>query len=184
MHQHPNRGRHAVVIAILAAVLMVPAMVAGPAAASAGPEQATYRTGGAVAPAADPQTNTLARPRARAACPVCPVIAVTAIRTIAVRAAPVAIKAATRIGGSATRKRVAASARKVKTFTKRAATTSGVRAVTLFERLPKYARGCGRGFVDHIRDPADLRLSAVFLACARGIVDIYLGKSPYRPIDR
>jgi hypothetical protein len=181
MYSQPLRCRAAVLIVVVAALLSLSAL---PAAAQAGaPDQATHR---AEMIQTQSRPHAQAGPRARAACPVCPIIAVTAIRTIAVRAAPVAIKAATRVGGTSVRarRRVSTSAKKVKTFTKRSVRVSGARLVVLFERLPKYARGCGRGFVDYIRDPGDLRLSAVFIACGRGILDIYLGKSPYRPIDR
>jgi len=185
MRTQPHRRRTAALIAVLASAVCMSALVAAPAgAAPAKGHEAGQRGATTQKALVRPETTMRRGPRARAACPICPIIAVTAIRTIAVRAAPVAIRAAASVGSSTARRRVASSARKVKTFTKSAAKARGTRLVALFERLPKYAQGCGRGFLDHIRDVGDLRLTAVFLACGRGIIDIYLGKSPYRPIER
>ena len=185
MRTRSHRRRTAALIATLASALAMSALVAAPPGATAAKDhEAGQRSATTQRALITPEGTPPRRPRARAACPFCPIIAVTAIRTLAVRAAPVAIRAATRVGSSTARRRVASGARKVKSFTKKAAKVRGARLVALFEQLPKYAQGCGRGFVDHIRDVGDLRLTAVFLACGRGIIDIYLGKSPYRPVDR
>lgn len=159
-------------IAVLAAAAAL--MVAAPAAQAA--------------PATDSQWQREAAeaPRAQAACPICVPIAIVAIRTAAVRAAPVAIRAVGTIGrGTArTRARIKAGASRSRSWARAAKATTIARATVLFHKLPKYAKGCGRGFVDHIRDYGDISLLRAFYACGRGIVEIYLGKNPLGPIDK
>ena len=145
MRTRPHRRRTAALIAILASALALSALVAAPAGATAAKDHEAYQLRATTQRALITPEETAPRgPRARAACPFCPVIAVTAIRTLAVRAAPVAIRAASRIGSSTARRRVASGARKVTSFTKKAAKVRGARLVALFEQLPKYAQGCRR----------------------------------------
>jgi hypothetical protein len=124
--------------------------------------------------------------QARAACPICVPIAIAAIRTAAVRAAPVAIRAASRLGGATVkaRARVKAGSKAGLRWAKKAKRVTIAKALYWFNRMPKYVKGCGRGFVDHIRDYGDISLVRAFYACGRGIVEIYLGKNPLGPIDK
>lgn len=125
-------------------------------------------------------------PRAQAACPVCVPIAVAALRTAAVRAAPVAVRAVSRVGRgtSRARARIRAGARKARAWGRTVRHMTLRRASLLFAALPRYAKGCARGLVDHVRDLGSLTLLRAFYACGRGIVEHYLGKDPLGPIDR
>jgi hypothetical protein len=132
------------------------------------------------------QQNAAKAPKAKAACPFCVPIAIAAIRTAAVRAAPVAIRAVSRIGGTTarTRARVKAGSKAGLRWAKKAKRVTIAKALYWFNRMPKYVKGCGRGFVDHIRDYGDISLVRAFYACGRGIVEIYLGKNPLGPIEK
>ncbi len=130
--------------------------------------------------------NERSAPKARAACPVCVPIAIAAIRTAAVRAAPVAIRAVSRIGGTTarTRARVKAGSKAGLRWARKAKRVTIAKSLYWFNRMPRYVKGCGRGFVDHIRDYGDISLIRAFYACGRGIVEIYLGKNPLGPIEK
>ena len=151
--------------------------LAGPAVAQAAPQKdSAWQKQGVAADG----------PRARAACPICVPIAIAAIRTAAVRAAPIAIRAATRVAGAGTRTRAAvkAGSRRGLRWARAAKYMTLAKATVLFKRMPKYVKGCGRGFVDHIRDYGSITLLRAFYACGRGIVEIYLGKNPLGPIEK
>ena len=158
--------------AILAVAMVL--LVAVPAAQAAPATDSDWKRQGVEAP------------RAKAACPICIPVAIVAIRTAAVRAAPVAIRAVGAIGRGTvrTRARIKAGAGKSRSWARRVKGTTVAKATVLFHKLPKYAKGCGRGFVDHIRDYGDISLLRAFYACGRGIVEIYLGKNPLGPIDK
>ena len=161
----------------LLAVVVAVACLTGPAAAQAAPRSdSSWQMQGAAAEG----------PRAKAACPVCVPIAIAAIRTAAVRAAPVAIRAVSRVGGASTRTRAAvkAGSRRGLRWARAAKYMTAAKATVLFRRMPKYVKGCGRGFVDHIRDYGSISLARAFYACGRGIVEIYLGKNPLGPIEK
>jgi hypothetical protein len=79
---------------------------------------------------------------------------------------------------------VAAGGRGAYRWARRAKAMTVARATVVFQRMPRVIQGCGRGFVDHIRDYGSISLVRAFYACGRGIIERYLGKNPLGPIDR
>ena len=161
-------------VAVCAAAIIA-ACLAAPALAQAG------------GPAAPPSERHGAEtPRAKAACPLCVPIAVAALRTAALRAAPVAARAAGRVrrGSSRARARVRSGARRAHSWGRTVRHMSLRRARALFADLPRYAKGCARGLVDHVRDYGSLSLLRAVYACGRRIIEHYLGRNPLGPIDR
>jgi len=125
-------------------------------------------------------------PEARTAfCPPCAIVAVTAIRAAVVRAAPVAARAASKLvsKGRKARARVKSGATRAKKFARDTRTVTRAQMVRIFTAMPRVAKGCSRGLLDHIRDYGSISLLRAFYACGRGILENYLGKDPLGPIN-
>lgn len=166
--------RMVVVVALATSVATLG--VAGPAAAvdrGDGPSAASK-------PGTGPQGK---GPQARAAwCPPC---AVVIIREAARRAAPLAAAGAKKLLGKSgsARDKVKAGASRTQRFVTKTRDVTRLGMVRIYLAMPRFAQGCARGLADHTRDLGDVSIVSAFFGCARGIIDIYRGKSPFEPFN-